>query len=156
MDRWSVCEGLLFVLMCITFIFGCGKKEIVVRERSETPLISYETFEHGINPKSISLKVYSDGHVLKISEDDFSKKKELNATTISQSQVEELEEFFLHQGFLEAEPVSIPALYGGTVITITFTSNGKSNVIKFLDGTKIPYSVERCRDKIEDVLSSLF
>ena len=141
-------RNLLVLLLFFILLLGCGKKEIVVRERAEDPFISFESVEYGINPRTISFKIFSDGYVLKYSKDDYSGKKELKAIYISTPQVEELKEFFIQEGFLDAEPVRIPALYGGIVIIITFTSDGKSNTVKFLDGTKIPFSVERCRDKL--------
>lgn len=143
----------LVFLVILLHLVGCGKKETVVRERVEDPLISFESFEHGINPKATTIKIYTDGYVLKTSKDDYSGKKESKAIYISTSQVTDLKEFFIQEGFLDAEPVRIPALYGGVVVTITFTSDGKSNTVKFLDGTKIPFSVERCRDKLQNVIS---
>lgn len=152
-------EHFYIVLSCFFAIFlvvcaGCSKKDMV-RERSGEPLFIYKKFTHGVNPHSMEVKIYSDGYVISKTEDVTSSNIERKANYLKSKEVESLKEFFLDKDFLNAEPIDMPALYGGEVITITFNCEGKENTIKFLKGTKLPLSVERCWDRLEDIVAIL-
>ena len=146
-----------FLIFCfiIIFIIGCGKKA-VIEKRVEKPIFVYEVYTHGINPKSVSIKIYRDGYAIVCSEDFYTANEgKLRAEYILENRVDGLISYFLNEGFLNIEPISLPAIYGGEVTTITFNYEGKSNTIKFLNGTKIPFSVEKCWDKLQITVTSL-
>ena len=143
---------LFAVLILLT---SCGKKEAIV-ERAEKPLFEYKEFEHGLNPKSITLKIYKDGYVVIFSKDEFSGAEKKKAEYLPGSDVEGLLNLFIEGDFLNVKPLSLPAIYGGILISITFNHEGKSNTIKFLKGTKIPFSVERCWDGLDKITSPFF
>jgi hypothetical protein len=144
-----------FFIGLLVLCTGCGKKEIV-KERSGKPLFIYKKFTHGVSPRSLEVKIYDDGYIVSKSEDLASGKMNREAKTLRSKEVVSLKDFFLDRDFLNAEPIDMPALYGGEVITITFNYEGKENTIKFLKGTKLPLSVERCWDRLEDILTDSY
>lgn len=146
---------LLYFFAVLVFLYvGCGKKEII-RERSGKSLFIYNKFTHGVSPRSLEVKIYDDGYILYKIKDVTSGRVDRKSNHLSSKELENLKDFFLDKDFLNAEPIDMPALYGGKVITITFSCEGKENTIKFLKGTKLPLSVERCWDRLEDIIATL-
>lgn len=143
---------ITILFAALILLTSCGKKEIV-KERIEKPLFEYKEFEHGLNPKSITLKIYRDGYVVVFSKEVYSGEEKKKAEYLPDFQVEGLLNLFIEEDFLNVEPLSLPAIYGGILISITFNHEGKSNTIKFLKGTKIPFSVEKCWDGLDKILS---
>ncbi|TET17911.1 MAG: hypothetical protein E3J78_07050 [Candidatus Cloacimonadota bacterium] len=144
---------LYSITVAVLLVAGCGGKSEVVEKRTERPHFVYDRYIHGINPKKITVYLYGDGYTY-IKTDDYStgESAKVHAAYIPTDEITALAKFFLHEDFLGVAPLSIPAIYGGEVITITFNQEGKSNTIKFLKGTKIPFSVEKCLNKLESTI----
>jgi len=143
---------ITILFAALILLTSCGKKEFV-KERAEKPLFEYKEFEHGLNPKSITLKIYKDGYVIFLSKDEYSGAEKKKAEYLPGSDVEGLLNLFIEEDFLNVKPLSLPAIYGGILISITFNHKGNSKTIKFLKGTKIPFSVEKCWDGLDKILS---
>ena len=141
------------ILVALFLVAGCGGKDGIVEKRTERPHFVYDRYIHGINPKKITVYLYGDGYTY-MKTDDYStgESAKVHAAHIPTDQITALVKFFLNEDFLGVAPLSIPAIYGGEVITITFNQEGKSNTIKFLRGTKIPFSVEKCLSKLESTI----
>jgi hypothetical protein len=145
--------NFLFVILLITI--SCAKKA-VIEERDEKPVFLYEIYEHGVNPISSSLEIFRDGYIIFQSTEIYSEEQKKKAEYISEIQIENLRDIFLEEDFLKIQPLSMPAVYGGIIITITFSYDDESNTIKFLQGTKIPLSVDKCWEEIGKIAAPFF
>ena len=145
--------NFFFVILLITI--GCAKKA-VIEERDEKPVFLYEVYEHGVNPTSSSLEIFRDGYVIFQSTVIYSEEQKKKAEYISEIQIENLLNLFLEEDFLNIQPLSMPAVYGGIIITITFNQDNESNTIKFLQGTRIPLGVDKCWGEIEKIAAPFF
>jgi hypothetical protein len=135
---------------------GCGGKTAVIEQRVGEPTFYYEKYIHGINPKKISSRIYQDGYVVTAIDLIYSgDEKQLKGDFIPKSHVNDLVMLFESEGFFDIEPLSMPAIYGGEVITITFNHNGASHTLKFLKGTKLPESLEKCWNKLSTLVQPL-
>jgi len=133
------------------FLSSCADKK-VVKERAETPILIYEQFTHGISPKSTTVKVYGDGYAIICVKNEVSGEENKESRHLSSKDFKGLMNVFIDRDFLDVKPLNMPPVYGGVVITIIFNYQGKSNTIKFLEGTKIPLSVQRCWEKLDKSL----
>jgi hypothetical protein len=144
---------LIIALFCVA---GCGGKTAVIEQRVGEPTFLYEQYIHGINPEKISVRIYEDGYVVTAFDPIYSGEgKTLKRDFIPKSSVQELITLFIDQGFTSIEPLSMPAIYGGEVMTITFNYGTTSHTLKFLKGTKLPGSLEKCWDKLSALLQPL-
>ncbi len=160
MSRGNDCGLHLYILglLIIMFLYvaGCGGKTAVIEQRVGEPTFFYEQYIHGINPEKISVRIYEDGYVVTELDPIYAgDEKTLKGDFISKSSVQELTTFFIDQGFASIEPLSMPAIYGGEVMTITFNNGGTSHTLKFLKGTKLPGSLEKCWDKLSALVQPL-
>jgi hypothetical protein len=147
---------LTVFIVCLPFMVGCGGKTAVVEQRIEEPTFYYEHYMHGINPQKVTSRIYGDGYVITTIEQVYAgEEKKLKGDFLSRSRVDELAAFFVSEGFFDIEPLSMPAIYGGEVITITFNHSGRSHTLKFLKGTKIPHSLEKCSDRLSALVQPL-
>jgi len=81
-------------------------------------------------------------------DDKFSGELKKERSHLKKAEFESLINVFIEKDFLDVKPLNMPPVYGGVVITIIFDYQGKSNTIKFLEGMKIPLSVQRCWEKL--------
>jgi hypothetical protein len=147
---------LLAFFPVIILLSGCGGKTVAFEQRVGEPRFRYEVFIHGINPQKITSSIYDDGYVITTIDNVYSGEgKETKGDFVSKNRVSELVSFFLSEGFLDMEPLSMPALYGGEVVTISFYHDGKSQSLKFLKGTKLPPSFEKCWDRLHALIEHI-
>lgn len=151
--RLPVLSSLLVIVL---FMVGCGGKTAVVEQRIGDPTFYYEQYIHGINPRKISARIYEDGYVVTAIEELYAgDKKRLKGDFLPKSRVKDLIAFFVSEGYFDIAPLSMPAIYGGEVITITFNHSGASHTLKFLKGTKLPVPLEKCWDQLSAILQPL-
>lgn len=146
----------VFLVICVLCTIGCGGKTAVVEQRVGEPAFFYEKYIHGINPEKTSVRIYEDGYVVTTIEPIYSgEEKILKGDFVHRSRVDDLIAIFIDEGFPSLEPLSLPAIYGGEVITITFNYEGTSHTLKFLKGTKLPYPLEKCWDALSALVQPL-
>jgi hypothetical protein len=144
------------LLVGVVCLIGCGGKTAVVEQRMGEPTFYFERYIHGINPQKISSRVYNDGYIVTTTDNIYAgDEKKVQGDFIPKSRVKGLVAFFLSEGFLDVEPLSLPAIYGGEVITITFNHGGTSHTLKFLKGTKLPDALEKCSERLMVLLQPL-